>query len=218
MAGKQAPDICICLAKSPACQGSYVGISIFVLVGSILLAVIEAFEDTHYARPGDDCAHYTHCTPRIHIYWGFLLWLLLVVPPIVMSASRLCVPACCRGGMEAVPGCCPYGCFAQLDTPSYVLSGFSIFVALLDTFLVSVGGGFHAIVTLLMLVIVALINAVVATTIVKLCIMSGSGCQQCLPTAMQQISAVTPVAVGLAIPQVVVGQPIAVHTDAKQVS
>lgn len=111
--------------------------------------------------------------------FGGIILVLMIIPPIVMSVSRLCVPACCPGGMGDVPGCCPCNYFAQLDTTYLVTGGIMFAFSLLDF---AVDGGEMSVLRRLRFVPALLILASAATAIVKLCIMLNCCCQECKPS------------------------------------
>lgn len=153
------------------------------------------------------CYHETENTEgeeTFGIYDSFedTIRLLMIIPPIVMSVSRLCVPACCPLGMEDVPGCCPCNCFAQLDTSYLVTGGIMCATALGSVFV----GRDSSVFEHFELLNMSLTLASVVTAIVKLCIMLDYCCQHCKSSMQGAIGQPT----GEFDGPIIIGQPVTV--------
>jgi len=130
---------------------------------------------------------------------------LMVIPPVVMSISRLCVPACCPGGMGNVAGCCPFSCFTQLDTTYYVagvLQLLLMLIAFFVSFSLVVGG------VIAFFVSACTVIATVIATCVKLGVMADCCCQDCKPASRCPSSPYAGDPQTVVVGQVVVGQPV----------
>jgi len=136
------------------------------------------------------------------------VFLLMVIPAFVMCFSRLCVPACCPAGTKNLPGCCPFNCFAQLDTTYYVAGGIQLPLSIRE-FMGVPDEDAWVLWIFCNMVYPFIVIATVITAIVRLCVMADCCCEECKPASHAPVAQLVgaPHAV-VAFGPTVVGQPV----------